>query len=81
MGRERYDLVTERLAATHGRVTSQGAMELLSRVRLEGESATQWSAVYDQRMRQLWVTTGGRYEKLHRFSIPGWDGGEGGGDP
>lgn len=66
----RYDTLTDTLRSRRGELTPQGGLDLLKRVKLSGRYATQWSAVYDLGRREVDLTVGGQYEKVHRFSVP-----------
>jgi hypothetical protein len=62
----RYDRISQRLTAAQGRMTTPGAMQLLSDVSQEG---TQWSIVYRMSTGDVSVTMGRQYDTPHTFHL------------
>jgi hypothetical protein len=62
----RYDRLSQQLTDAQGRVTTQGAMQLLCDVSQEG---TQWSIVYRMSTGDVNVTMGRQYDTLHTFHL------------
>jgi hypothetical protein len=60
----RYDRLSQQLTDAQGRMTTQGAMQLLSDVSQEG---TQWSIVYRMSTGDVNVTMGRQYDTPHTF--------------
>lgn len=60
----RYDAISQRLAESQGRLTTQEAIALLERV---SQKNTQWSIVYSLSTGNVTVTMGRQYEKTHTF--------------
>jgi len=64
----RYDAISQRLAETQGRLTTQEASALLERV---SQKNTQWSIVYGLSTGEVTVTMGRQYGKTHTVSLRG----------
>ena len=64
----RYDAISQRLAETQGRLTTQEASALLERV---SQKNTQWSIVYGLSTGDVTVTMGRQYGKTHTVSLRG----------
>ena len=64
----RYDAISQRLAETRGRLTTQEAIALLERV---SQKNTQWSIVYGLSTGDVAVTMGRQYGKMHTVSLRG----------
>ena len=62
----RYDRLSQRLAEAGGRMTTQGAMQLLASV---AQGNTQWSIVYGMSTGDVTVTMGRAYETPHTFPL------------
>jgi hypothetical protein len=62
----RYDRLSQQLTDAQGRMTTQGAMQLLSDVSQEG---TQWSIVYRMSTGDVNVTMGRQYDTPHIFHL------------
>jgi hypothetical protein len=62
----RYDTISQRLTDGQGRMTTPGAMRLLSDVSQEG---TQWSIVYGMSTGDVRVTMGRQYDTPHTFHL------------
>ncbi len=62
----RYDRIHARLAEVEGRLTTQGAMDLLSRV---SQESTQWSVVYDMSAGGVSVAMGRAFDRVYTFSL------------
>ncbi len=62
----RYDTISQRLADAQGRMTTPGAIQLLSDVSQEG---TQWSSVYGMSTGDVSVTMGRQYDTPHTFHL------------
>lgn len=62
----RYDAISQRLAETQGRLTTQEAIALLERV---SQKNTQWSIVYGLSTGDVTVTMGRQYGKMHTFPV------------
>jgi hypothetical protein len=62
----RYDMISQELARTQGKMTAAEAMMLLSAV---AQPHTQWSVVYGMGSLQVEVAMGQRYEAVHTFEI------------
>jgi hypothetical protein len=62
----RYDRLSQQLTDAQGRMTTQGAMQLLSDVSQEG---TQWSIIYRMSTGDVNVTMGRQYDTPHTFHL------------
>lgn len=62
----RYDTIDQRLAEAEGRITPQGAIDLLAEVSQPG---TQWSMVYEMSSGDIGVAMGRQYEDVHSFHL------------
>jgi len=62
----RYRAVYEGLSECNGVVSAAEAMDLLSEA---SQSSTIWSIVYDASTGEIHVVMGGRYERVHTFSL------------
>jgi hypothetical protein len=62
----RYDRLSQRLTEAAGRMTTQGAMGLLTEVSQEG---TQWSVIYGMSAGDVHVTMGRAYDTVHTFHL------------
>ena len=62
----RYDRLSQRLTEAAGRMTTQGAVDLLADVSQEG---TQWSVVYGISAGDVHVTMGQAYDTVHTFHL------------
>jgi len=62
----RYDTLNHRLAETKGRITTQGAMDLLEEV---SQESTQWSVVYDTNTGDVNVAMGREYDNVHTLCL------------
>ena len=60
----RHDTISERLQETEGRVTVDGALDLLESV---SQAGTQWSVVYEMDDYQVNVVMGRQYDIVHTF--------------
>jgi hypothetical protein len=63
----RYDRISRSLAQTGGRLSVDGAMELL---RQTSQESTQWSVVYGMSSGRIEVTMAGQYDQPHTFDLP-----------
>jgi hypothetical protein len=62
----RYDEISQRLTEAEGRLTVQGAMDLLADV---AQGSTQWSVVYGMSSGDVNVTMGQKYDNVHTFHL------------
>ena len=62
----RYDAISQRLAETQGRLTTQDAVALLERV---SQKNTQWSIVYGLSTGEVMAAMGRQYGKTHTASL------------
>jgi len=69
----RYDIISQRLQETAGRLNIQDALSLLSNVSQGGpqaQSSTQWSVVYDMTRGDVNIVMGRKYgEKVHTIHL------------
>lgn len=64
----RYDRITQRLSETEGRLTVEGAMDLLNEA---SQEITEWSIVYRISSGEVAVSMGRRYGTVHAFDLGG----------
>jgi len=64
---ERYRSAYDGLSSAGGRVSVEGAMELLEG---SSQSSTIWSTVYDMKTGEVHIVMGGNYALVHTFQAP-----------
>jgi len=62
----RYDTISQRLTKAQGRITPQGAIDLLADV---SQAGTQWSIVYVMSSGEVRVALGRDYEEVHTLHL------------
>jgi len=67
----RYSKLNQRITEAQGKLTVQGALDLLSSVSQTGGSSTQWSVVYGMSTGEISVVMGREYGQAYTFELVG----------